>query len=203
VPSRHHVRPATPGPSGGSTPRQREILDQLGGRFNKGFAGLTMAELASSLNCSLRTLYAIAPSRDELVVLVIDRNRRGFGRRALAAVTPDMTALEAIRAYPATATTAVHRASEQFARDLQEVPAATASHSTHNDYLVAVTQALLDLAVDRGEIEPVDNNAMALVMALLGRDFAEPDVLARLDASPKETAGQVLDVLLRGLIAGR
>jgi AcrR family transcriptional regulator len=155
--------------------------------------------LASSLNCSLRTLYAIAPSRDELVVLVIDRNLRGFGRRALASVTPDMTPLEAIRAYLATATAAVHRTSEQFARDLQEVPAATASHSGHNDYLVAVTQSLLDLAVDRGEIDPVDTYALARVMASLGWDFAEPDVLARLDRSPMDTAGQVLDVLLRGL----
>ena len=46
------------------TDRQRELLDHLGRMFDEGFADLTMAELARRLNCSLRTLYALASSRD-------------------------------------------------------------------------------------------------------------------------------------------
>ena len=37
------------------TARQREILDELGRIFDKGFVDVTMAELAARLNCSLRT----------------------------------------------------------------------------------------------------------------------------------------------------
>jgi AcrR family transcriptional regulator len=54
------------------TDRQREILDEMEDLVAGGFADLTMAELAARLNCSLRTLYALAPSRDELVLIVID-----------------------------------------------------------------------------------------------------------------------------------
>ena len=56
------------------TQRQREILDELGAVFDDGFVHMTMADLAKQMNCSLRTLYGLAPSRDELVLLVVDRN---------------------------------------------------------------------------------------------------------------------------------
>jgi hypothetical protein len=54
------------------TERQRQILDQLGTLFEDGFAHLTMADIAARVHCSLRTLYTLAPSRDELVLMVVD-----------------------------------------------------------------------------------------------------------------------------------
>ena len=42
------------------TERQRSLLSGLGKLFNKGFANLTMAEIAKELNCSLRTLYSLS-----------------------------------------------------------------------------------------------------------------------------------------------
>jgi hypothetical protein len=65
------------------TDRQRQILDHLGQMFDGGFAHLTMAEIASRSNCSLRTLYGLAPSRDELVLIVVDRNLWRVGRTAV------------------------------------------------------------------------------------------------------------------------
>ena len=183
------------------TRRQRQLLDELGGRFDEGFAHLTMAELAASLRCSLRTLYAIAPSRDTLVVTVIDRNLRTVGRRAVEAVTADMGPLEAIQAYLATANAAGRHTTTAFARDLQQVPAATATHDAHDDHLVVVTRRLLDLAVERDEIAPVDTYAVARVIASLGRDLADPEVLPRLDRSPSETADEIVAVMIRGLRA--
>ena len=53
------------------TERQRNLLSGLGKLFNKGFAHLTMAEIAKKLNCSLRTLYSLAPSKEQLVLIVI------------------------------------------------------------------------------------------------------------------------------------
>ena len=81
------------------TERQRELLDHLGHMFDEGFADLTMAEIASRLNCSMRTLYALAPSRDELVMIVIDRNLWRIGRSAQQAIAEDMAPLDALRAY--------------------------------------------------------------------------------------------------------
>jgi AcrR family transcriptional regulator len=184
------------------TERQRQILDELGQVFEDGFAHLTMAELAARVNCSLRTLYALAPSRDELVLVVVDRNLWRVGRAAWDAVGPDMPPLAAVRAYLEAATVAVGRTTEAFARDLAAMPAASRIGEGHNDYLVAVTRTLLDLAVEQGEIAPVDTAAVARVMAGLGREFSRPDVIPTLRSSPKEAADAVVDLLLRGLRRG-
>ena len=65
------------------TDRQREVLERLGDLFDDGFVHLTMADIAGRVGCSLRTLYDLAPSRDELVLTVVDRNLRRIGRSAV------------------------------------------------------------------------------------------------------------------------
>lgn len=181
------------------TDRQREILDELGTMFDKGFVDLTMAELASLLNCSLRTLYGLAPSRDELVLTVVDRNLWRVGRTAMAAISPDMAPLEAVRAYLEAATMAVSDTTEEFSRDLEAMSAGQRLNGEHSDYLVAVTRCLLDLAVEQGDMVGVDTAAVARVIAGLGRDFARPEVISTIGSSPKAAADTVVDLVLVGL----
>ncbi|MCQ3806107.1 MAG: hypothetical protein KTV16_02275 [Acidimicrobiia bacterium] len=69
------------------TPRQREILDDLTELVRDGFSHLTMADLAMHLNCSLRTLYGLAESRSELVLMATDRYLWNIGRAATKALT--------------------------------------------------------------------------------------------------------------------
>jgi AcrR family transcriptional regulator len=182
------------------TQRQRELLDELTQLFEHGWADLTMADLAARMNCSLRTLYELAPTRDELVLTVVDRNLWRIGQRATASVTaPDIAPLDAIQSYLRAATVAVAAVSPAFARDLAAMPAAQALEDAHNDYLVAVTRALLDLAVEQGSIGSVDTAAVARTMAGLGRDLSRPEVMATLGSSPKDAADGIVDVVLRGL----
>lgn len=183
------------------TARQREILDQLSDLFDEGFADLTMAEIAGRVNCSLRTLYELAPSRDELVLTVVDRNLWRIGRTAREAIRPDMAPLDAVRAYLRAATVAVSGTTEAFARDLAAVPAAQELRDAHSEYLVAMTRRLLDLAVEQGHIAQVDTAAVARVVAGLGREFSRPEVIPTLRSSPKEAADAVVEIVLRGLQA--
>ena len=181
------------------TERQREILDQLVRLFDDGFADLTMAEIAARSNCSLRTLYGLAPSRDELVLAVVDRNLWSIGRSAIEAIGADMAPLEALQAYLEAATVVVNGVTEPFARDLAAVPAAQRLGDFHAEYLVAVTRCLLDLAVERHEIVALDTGAVARVMAGLGRELSRPDVIPTLQSSPKQAADSVLAIMLRGM----
>jgi AcrR family transcriptional regulator len=179
--------------------RQREILDQLSGLFDAGFASRTMAEIARRLSCSLRTLYELAPSRDELVLMVVDRNLWRIGRTAAGALDAEMAPLVALRAYLNAANMAVAGTTPAFAQDLAAVPAAQRLNDAHSDYIVAVTRCLLDVAIERGDIEAVDTAAIARVMAGVGRDFTRPEVLSTLRSAPKEAADNVVDVVIRGL----
>lgn len=181
------------------TDRQREILDELGRLFSGGFADLTMAEIASQLNCSLRTLYGLAPSRDDLVLTVVDTHLWRIGREAMAAIDPQMAPLDAVRAYLSAATVAVSSATEAYARDLGAMAAAQRRNGDHSDYVVAVTRTLLDLAVEQGDIADIDTAAVSRTIANLGRDFTRADVMVTLRSSPKVAADEVVDIVLRGL----
>ncbi len=181
------------------TARQQEILDRLSDRFDEGFVDLTMAEIAAWLNCSLRTLYGVAPSRDELVLVVVDRNLWRIGRTARAAIEDGMRPLTAVRAYLRGATVAVGRMTPAFARDLAQVPAAERLRDAHEAYLVAITRCLLDLAVEEDQIGDIDTAAFARVMAGVAGDLARPGVIDGLRTSPKDAADAVIDTLLCGL----
>ncbi len=180
--------------------RQREILDALEAlAMQDGFAELTMAQLAARVNCSLRTLYALAPRKDALLLMVIDRRLHRIGRAAMAAIEPGMDALTALRAYLEAATTAVAPTTEAFARKLATVPGAEDLTRAHANYVTAVTERLLERAVAERQIEPVDTGALALVLGGMGAFFSRPNVLRRLQASPKATSDAILAIVLRGL----
>ena len=183
------------------TSRQRELLDQLGEIFHHGFASLTMADLASQLGCSLRTLYGLASSRDELVMLVVDRNLWRTGRQAMAVIQPDMAPLEALRAYLGAANLAVENTTQAFATDTANMAQWSDLGLAHTDYLVAVTSSLLEMAQEAGEIGNVDIAAAAHVIAGLGRTFAEPEMVSAIRSTPTEAANEVLDLLLTGLMS--
>ncbi|MGI9645027.1 MAG: hypothetical protein ACR2O6_06940, partial [Ilumatobacteraceae bacterium] len=76
-----------------------------------------------------------------------------------------------------------------------------ALNEAHSDYLVRVTRTMLDMAVERREIEPVDTGAVARMIAGLGRDFARPEVIPTLQSTPKEAADQMVELVLDALTA--
>lgn len=182
------------------TARQREILDELEkGLAEEGLADLTMAEIAAKLNCSLRTLYGIAPSKEELVLTVVDRRLRRIGRAALEPLRASMPPLDALRAYLQAANRAVQPATVAYARELADVPGASRLLDAHESYVIAVTRSLLERAVAEGRIAPVDTAAVAHVLGGLGREFARPEVAEVAGASPKATADAMAEIILRGL----
>ena len=181
------------------TARQREILDELGRIFDKGFVEVTMAELASQLNCSLRTLYGLAEGRNELVLMVVDRNLRMVGRAAREVLNDEMSALDAVRAYLSAANMAVQNITPEFANDMSSFPAGIDLNVGHSEYIIDVARNLLDLAVEQGEIEPVDTAAVARMIAGVGREFARASVLPTLATSPKDAADAMVDLVLQGL----
>ena len=64
------------------TGRQAELMDQLEDLFlSEGFAHLTIDEIVGQLRCSKMTLYALAPSREQLTITVL---RRFFEQAATA-----------------------------------------------------------------------------------------------------------------------
>ena len=184
--------------------RQLELLDALEEKLlGEGLADLTMAEIAALVSCSLRTLYGIAPSKDELLLTVVDRRLRCIGRAAIEALNASMRPLDALRTYLQAANAAVQPEALALSADLAKVAGAGRLFDAHETYLTAVTQSLLDQAVAEAEIAPVDTAAVAHVLAGLGREFARPEIAEIAQASPKETADAIAEIILQGLLAKR
>jgi len=182
------------------TARQREILDQLEQVLGReGFGGLTMADLAAQTGCSLRTLYGIAPSKEELVLIAVDRRLRRIGRTALEPLRASMPPLEALRRYLRGAHEAVQPTTAAYARELADVPGAGPLLDAHERYVTAVTRGLLDRAVEAGQIAPVDTAAVAHVLGGLGREFARPELAGSDPDHPRATADAMAEIVLRGL----
>jgi AcrR family transcriptional regulator len=184
--------------------RQLELLDELEEKLlGEGLADLTMAEIAALVSCSLRTLYGIAPSKDELLLTVVDRRLRCIGRAAIEALHASMRPLDALRTYLQAANAAVQPEALALSADLAKVAGAGRLFDAHETYLTAVTQSLLDQAVAEAEIAPVDTAAVAHVLAGLGREFARPEIAEIAQAPPKETADAIAEIILQGLLAKR
>lgn len=182
--------------------RQLELLEELEEKLmRERLADLTMAEIAARVGCSLRTLYGIAPSKDELLLTVVDRRLHRIGRAAVEGLDGSMSALDALRAYLRAANRAVQPESMVLSADLARVAGAGRLFSAHEGYLIAVAQSLLDRAVREGEIAPCDTAAVAHVLGGLGREFARPEVAEIAQASPKETADAISELILQGLLA--
>ena len=182
------------------TPRQRELLDALEALVVRGgFAELTMAQIAARVNCSLRTLYGISPSKDELVLTVVDRRLHRIGRAAIESLDASMSPLEAVRAYLQAANEAVQPATGAFLRDFAGFPGAKRLADTHAAYVIGVTKSLLDRAVAEGEIPPLDTAAVAHVLGGLAAEFGRAEVSAAIAKPPKETADAITEIVLRGL----
>lgn len=182
------------------TDRQREILDELESvGAEAGFASQTMAEIAARMNCSLRTLYGIAPARDELLLTVVDRRLRRIGRKAIERLDPTLSPLALLRAYLRTANAAVQPQTLTISREFSSVNGSKRLADAHESYVISVVQKLLDRAVSEGEIAAIDTAAVAHILGGFGREFAKPDIVDMIAGTPEESANALMDILLRGL----
>jgi hypothetical protein len=79
------------------------------------------------------------------------------------------------------------------------VPAAQELRDQHDEYLFAVTRALLDIAVERGEVGEIDAAAVGRILSTLGRTFTRPEIMHTLTQSPQAASSDLLDLIVLGL----
>ena len=65
------------------TEKHINVIEDFEDLLEKGIANLTMSDIASKLKVSLRTLYEIAPSKEDLITTTMDRILTNIGREAL------------------------------------------------------------------------------------------------------------------------
>lgn len=176
-------------------PRQREVLDAIEAIFvERGFASFTISDLAGQVGCSRRTIYELAPSKDQLVLMVLDRLLHQKGRRALDAIDLDAPIAEQVRSYLAGGVEFgwAHR----FSDDLADDAPARRLVDHHYRFVMTVVQRLLDLGVARGELRPVDTEITAATLTGASLFISEPDMLDRFAMPSPDVVAQIVDLIV-------
>lgn len=182
--------------------RHRSVLDGLEQLLGDGqLADLTIGELASTLECSRRTLYELAPSKEQLFVLVVDRVMHRIGETALAAIDFEAPAAVQLRQYATASIGYVFRSTT--ADDLAEVPGARRILDAHYRFAATLLERIVATGIDRGEFRRVDSSVAATTILAAAVRLSNPEVAEDLGVPLEESLGEMLDLVLGGLVDPR
>jgi AcrR family transcriptional regulator len=181
--------------------RRDRLLEELEHVFLRdGFLHFRTEELARRLHCSKRALYQIAPSREKLFELVVERwlaNLRLAGHEA-ARAAPDP--LAAVTDYLGAAIIATRDAGAQFVRDLSRSPAAYRRLMSHQRERIAGLERLIESGTAQGHFRGVHAKLIAEVMLNAVAQLVDPEVLARVGLTMSQAFAELYDIVEHGLL---
>lgn len=186
------------------TARQEELLDGLEALVTtEGFRSLTISDLADRLRCSRRTLYELAPGKDDLVALVVGRFLDRNYREGVEAMTAHTTARARLEAFATAVVEDAHRTSLTFADDTFRTPRTATLVANYDQRCVSLIENLIRAGQERGELRDV-HPALAAegLMAAVAR-VQDNAVLTVLGLTYGEAVTQTLALFLDGLVPGR
>ena len=181
------------------TSRHHEIINLLEKMLEKGIPDLTMSELASKLKISLRTLYEIAPSKDQLITMTIDNILRRLGKDALDEISTLQSPFKKLQKYLSKVNQAVGPKFDKFMKDLSNVRGSSAMADYHEDFITGYIEKLLNDALKAKEIRKIDTRAFAILLGGIGREFSKEKNRISIDVSPEQSANSITRVILDGI----
>jgi AcrR family transcriptional regulator len=182
------------------TARQVDLLDRLTDLLlADGFAHLTLDRIAAELRCSKTTLYALASSKDQLAVRVVNN----FFRRATGLVEARVAARRApdrrIAAYLDGIVEALRPASRQFMADVGEFGP---TRATYRDNAVAAARRvreLIDEAASAKAVASVDADFVATWIGLSIEAIQRGEFAERAGLSDADAFGELSRLVSRAL----
>jgi AcrR family transcriptional regulator len=188
-------------PTKAPSPRGEQILDGLEEIFfADGFRRVRVGELAARLRCSRASLYALAPSKEELFLRVLDRvlsRIRRFGQQA-AAKREDVR--ERIVALLSPGMSEMQAASSVFFSDIERLPSARRMLEDHQRMRLEETEAIIEQGIGQGKFRGVHTQLVAEVFMVAVQRVMDPRLLVENRLSAGEAIGEIEDLFLHGLL---
>ena len=179
--------------------RHVEVMDELERMLDQGKSFSTMSELAKVLKISLRTLYEIAPSKEELIVTTVDRVLKKHGRIAMDAIKDHSSPIKKLESFLVIANQAVGPRFEKFTSSLGNLPTSKPMVDFHEQYITNFIKSLLDEARNKNEIKDIDTQATAMLLGGLGRYFQAKKLLKDLKQTPEQTSNFLTEIIISGI----
>ncbi|GHF43915.1 TetR family transcriptional regulator [Amycolatopsis bartoniae] len=189
-------------PPGGRqlTARQRALLAELEELFLiEGFVQFTLDDLAAKMHCSKSTLYALAPSKEQLAVRVVAHFFKGAADVLEARIADLSDAREIIGAYLAGISEYLNRASPAFMRDINDFAPARAAYELNSRAAAARIRSFIKRGVEDGVFREVHATLIAEMAAVLVEAIQTGVVGARTGVSDAEAFTALSELLLGGI----
>ena len=179
--------------------RHLEVMDELESMLDQGKSFSTMSDLAKKLKISLRTLYEIAPSKEELIVTTVDRVLKKHGKIAVDAMNTHSSPIKKLESFLTVANQAVGPRFERFTLSLSGLNSSKPMVDYHEQYITDLIKNLLDEARIKNEIKEIDTQATALLLGGLGRYFQSKKLLKNLQQTPEKTSNFLTKIIIDGI----
>jgi len=179
--------------------RQKEALEDLEELIKGGYPQLTMSEIAANLKVSLRTLYEIAPKKEELILIAVDRLLFKIGAAAQKAINLSDSPMAKLNAFLNETNKAIERNTLAFTEDFGRIQGAKDLVDSHENYVMNVTEQLLEEAIIANEIISIDTSAMALILSGLSRELDKKYLKKELKITPSDASKEIIEVIFKGL----
>ena len=181
------------------TKKHHDTIEDLEKLLEKGVPDLTMSEIASRLKISLRTLYEIAPSKDQLILMTMDKILIKLGKFALDSVSEIQSPIEKLEQYLFIVNQAVGPKFNTFLKDIEKINGSQKMADYHESFISNYTQKLLNDAIKMHEIKNIDTKAFSILLGGIGREFLKEKNRYLISTSPEESANSITSIILNGI----
>ena len=181
------------------TKKHHDTIEDLEKLLEKGVPNLTMSEIASRLKISLRTLYEIAPSKDQLFLMTMDKILIKLGKFALDSVSEIQSPIEKLEQYLFIVNQAVGPKFNTFLKDIEKINGSQKMADYHESFISNYTEKLLNDAIKMHEIKNIDTKAFSILLGGIGREFLKEKNRYLISTSPEESANSITSIILNGI----
>jgi AcrR family transcriptional regulator len=166
----------------------------------EGYRRIGVAELARRLRCSRRTLYELAPTKERLFALVLERFLARIRAQGDAEAATGSDLATRIERYLAPGIRETERATPVFFADVAALPEARRLLDAHQRRRIAGIRDLVTEGIRQRVFRGIDPHLVAEVFSEAYRRVSQPDFLAASSLSMAEAYSELSHLLRHGLL---
>jgi AcrR family transcriptional regulator len=185
---------------GRRTRRQSELLDRLLSLFlTQGFSRFTLDDLAAELRCSKTTLYALAPSKEQLAVEVVKHYFKNATAEVESAVAKQTRHDRRIAAYLNAVADALRPASRTFLDDVATFAPARSVYERNTRIAADRVRSLIEEGIASRAFRQVHIGFAAEMVAHTMQAIQRGDIARRTGLSDAEAYRELASFVLHSL----
>ena len=181
--------------------RREEIREKLEPIFlQEGFRDLTIDSLAKRLSCSNRTLYSIAPSKEEMFLLVIGQCLDRALSAGLEGAAQHEDPVDRIVAYLRPRIVISGQCGLRCAADLQSYTPATNMVDNYRNQRLGFLEKIISSGIHEGSFRSVHPHIVAQIILSSLREFQRNFSEGCSEIPFDEATAELYDLVLHGLV---